>query len=816
MRRFIILALLLSLFLGGVAVFPTPAPAQPWTLELALPAGGQQHAAAERRAWFAWLTDHRMHAGRCGYDADTGSAVVEVPDSSALAELVEAGFVVLRSFDDAPLEPGRTQSQYYDPSEIQALLTQAAANYPSITRLFVVGTSWEGRDIYGLEISDNPGTDEDEPSLLFNSQHHSREVATPHVAMDVVDTLTAGYGVDATITAWVNDYKTVVVPVVNPDGTQHVFDVDSLWRKNRQTYGGSCTGVDLNRNYSYLWGPAGCGSGVSCSQETYRGPSASSELESSAMAALSDQWHFTTAISWHAYGQFIDYPYACSNGAANEIMPEHDVIHEMMHGMADAIDAVDSTPRFDVYSPASGGPISGDDTSWYYAYHGTYAMLVEVGLSFEPNFADVPAIVSRNRAGWQYLYSRLGGARLDVHTTDSATGLPMEATVTLTDYVFDTGELARNTFLPFGRWTYMLPANATYTVQASAAGYVTQQQAVAVGAVPAELSIALVADNCGNGAIDSGEQCDGVNLAGQDCVSLGYLAGTLACGGDCLFDTSACSNSICGNGLIEGSEQCDGANLGGQDCAGLGYVAGTLACDGGCSFDTSSCAGPVCGNDTVEGSEQCDGSDDAACPGLCIAAGEVGECSCEADSTCTNSDGSRDLAGRPRFKLSGLGDGVPGNERMLLKGELTLPVGALFADINLGSTGLLLSLAATDGSSLAEVALPSGSYLGTGTRGWRVNGAGTKWKYADKTGSAVGGINKVMLVDRSKKTPGAAKLIVKARDGAYPLEQGDEPPLLTVVLGDASAAAAGLCTESAFVLADCRYNGSATKLSCKQ
>jgi len=771
MRRLKILALLLVLFLGGVAVFPTPASAQPWTLELALPAAGQQHSAAERRAWFAWLTDHRMHAGRCGYDADTGSTVVDVPDARGLAELVEAGFVVLRSFDDAPLEPGRTQSQYYDPSEIQALLTQAAANYPSITRLFVVGTSWEGRDIYGLEISDNPGTDEDEPSLLFNSQHHAREVATPHVAMDVVEILTAGYGVDATITAWVDDYKTVVVPVVNPDGTQHVFDVDSLWRKNRQTYGGSCTGVDLgvdlNRNYSYLWGPAGCGSGASCSQETYRGPSASSELESSAMAALSNQWHFTTAISWHAYGQFIDYPYACSNGGANDIMPEHDVIHEMMNGMADAIDAVDSTPRFDVYSPASGGPISGDDTSWYYAYHGTYAMLVEVGQSFEPNFADVPAIVSRNRAGWQYLFERLGGARIDVHTTDSSTGLPIEATVTLTDYVFDTGELERNTFLPFGRWTYMLPANATYTVQASAAGYTTATQTVPVSSVPVSVNLALVADNCGNGAIDSGEECDGADLGGQDCAGLGYVAGTLACGVDCLFDTSACSNSICGN-------------------------------------------------DTAEGSEQCDGSDDAACPGLCIAAGEAGECSCEADSTCTNSDGSRDLVGRPRLKLSGLGDGSSGNEGLLVKGELVLPAGADFSDIDLGGDGLLLTVQTEGGSSLAEVALPSGSYLGSGTRGWRVNGAGTKWKYADKTGSAVGGINKVMLVDRSKKTPGVAKLIIKARDGAYPLEQGDEPPLLTVVLGDASAAAAGLCTESTFVLADCRYNGSATKLSCKQ
>ncbi len=57
---------------------------------------------------------------------------------------------------------------------------------------------------------------------------------------------------DSTLTAWVEDYKTVVVPVLNPDGTQHVFDVDSLWPKNRPTLGGWCTGVDLYRNYYYL------------------------------------------------------------------------------------------------------------------------------------------------------------------------------------------------------------------------------------------------------------------------------------------------------------------------------------------------------------------------------------------------------------------------------------------------------------------------------------------------------------------------------------------------------------------------------------
>ncbi len=51
---------------------------------------------------------------------------------------------------------------------------------------------------------------------------------------------------------------------------------------------------------------------------------------------------------------------------------------------------------------------------------------------------------------------------------------------------------------------------------------------------------------CGNVAIDLGEDCDpgyGIwpaNLDGQTCDSLGHGGGTLACAGDCLFDTSGC------------------------------------------------------------------------------------------------------------------------------------------------------------------------------------------------------------------------------------------------------------------------------------
>ncbi len=45
---------------------------------------------------------------------------------------------------------------------------------------------------------------------------------------------------------------------------------------------------------------------------------------------------------------------------------------------------------------------------------------------------------------------------------------------------------------------------------------------------------------CGNGVLDPGEQCDGTNLAGKTCASLGHTGGTLACAGTCQLDESQC------------------------------------------------------------------------------------------------------------------------------------------------------------------------------------------------------------------------------------------------------------------------------------
>lgn len=83
---------------------------------------------------------------------------------------------------------------------------------------------------------------------------------------------------------------------------------------------------------------------------------------------------------------------------------------------------------------------------------------------------------------------------------------------------------------------------------------------------------------CGDGVItkSKGEVCDGSDLGGQSCLSLGFDTGTLICGADCQLVTTQCTRR-CGNGVLESGESCDG-DAGLTPCATFGYRSCTRAC----------------------------------------------------------------------------------------------------------------------------------------------------------------------------------------------------------------------------------------------
>lgn len=127
---------------------------------------------------------------------------------------------------------------------------------------------------------------------------------------------------------------------------------------------------------------------------------------------------------------------------------------------------------------------------------------------------------------------------------------------------------------------------------------------------------------CNDYVADSDEECDRSDLNGQDCWDVGdFNRGTLGCTNDCVFDTSLCGS--CGNETAEGEEgdpqyeTCDGSDLRGEDCISIGQAQGALRCNQDCEWDISGCTGggTTCGDGNVEAGEQCDDGNTQACDG---------------------------------------------------------------------------------------------------------------------------------------------------------------------------------------------------------
>lgn len=97
---------------------------------------------------------------------------------------------------------------------------------------------------------------------------------------------------------------------------------------------------------------------------------------------------------------------------------------------------------------------------------------------------------------------------------------------------------------------------------------------------------------CGNGIVETGEDCDGADLSGQSCFSQGQGGGILDCTPSCDFDYTACGDS-CGNAVLDAGETCDLTELGQQNCTDFGFAGGALDCGLDCDADTTQCSDDI-------------------------------------------------------------------------------------------------------------------------------------------------------------------------------------------------------------------------------
>jgi len=211
---------------------------------------------------------------------------------------------------------------YLNVEEIEAALEAASVAHPALCQIVTLPhVTFEGRTSHALRLAGGGMTNRKGVLLLGGT--HAREWGSSDILVGFLENLIAAYESAAGLTFQGKSYTAAEIsrivetlelfffPDVNPDGKTYSQSGHD-WRKNRRPVPGAI-GVDINRNYDFLWdanlyfNPALDFSYLYTStSETYHGTAPFSEAESQNVHWLLDTYpQIACFADFHSYGQKI-------------------------------------------------------------------------------------------------------------------------------------------------------------------------------------------------------------------------------------------------------------------------------------------------------------------------------------------------------------------------------------------------------------------------------------------------------------------------------------------------------------------------------
>ena len=339
---------------------------------------------------------------------------------------------------------------YLNVEEIETAIESLAAAYPETTELITVpNLTHEGRQTHVLRIG---AANADGGGVLLLGGMHAREWVPPDalisLAADLLEANDRGTGLGYGGKSFAADdirqlmqaLDIFVYPCVNPDGRHFSQTSDPQWRKNRRPSPGGCVGVDINRNFDYLWDHSAkfaADSGVSasadpCDKNVYRGPSPASEAETRNVVWLLDsypkiRWHVdvhsAVPVILHSWGsdqnQSAHTTQTFLNTAFDQVRGRKDDAAYGEYISQDDLDVVTSLSRqmdkaisevhgigYGVEQAYGLYPTSGASDDFAFSRHfadagksKVYGFTIECGRSFQPTWDDAEDVIREVCAG---------------------------------------------------------------------------------------------------------------------------------------------------------------------------------------------------------------------------------------------------------------------------------------------------------------------------------------------------------------------------------------------------------------------------------
>ncbi|XP_055683689.1 zinc carboxypeptidase-like [Lutzomyia longipalpis] len=196
---------------------------------------------------------------------------------------------------------------YHSIDTINAWLYSLEALYDEVT-VVKGGTTYEGRDILGVNINRKPGQN---PGIFIESQIHANEWIASGSATWMINKLLTATPEETGIRNLADNINWYIFPLINADGYEYTRNFYRMWRKTRSPQGLICNGVDPNRNWDVFWEKGGIGSSANICDGTFAGPEAFSEIETRTLSEyiLSLQSELNFYIGFHSAANMLLFPW---------------------------------------------------------------------------------------------------------------------------------------------------------------------------------------------------------------------------------------------------------------------------------------------------------------------------------------------------------------------------------------------------------------------------------------------------------------------------------------------------------------------------
>jgi carboxypeptidase T len=291
--------------------------------------GVARHTVSKRGADLYRIQAHATGAQittltRAGYDVRR----IEDVDRAGKRRQAEAHVAAAKTM--APIVGVAPLDRYRTVPEVESALAAAAAppHAPFAELITLPEQTWEKRRCRAIKIGRDDGAQR--VGIYILGGVHAREWGSPDICMHFVEQVTEAFRTNtgltfgqktfsaAKIQQLVDEKDIYVFPQANPDGRLYSMTKDAMWRKNRRpapAKKAKCIGVDINRNYDFLWNfprhfspKAPIANSLDSCNETYIGPSPFSEPETRNAAwmfeAFPDIKYF---VDVHSYSEDILY-----------------------------------------------------------------------------------------------------------------------------------------------------------------------------------------------------------------------------------------------------------------------------------------------------------------------------------------------------------------------------------------------------------------------------------------------------------------------------------------------------------------------------